>query len=52
MQEANAARDFYKKDYAVVVSNAGYTKSARTAANACDVILINDTQLEKLLEYV
>ena len=52
VQEANAARDFYKKDYAVVVSNAGYTKSARTAANACDVILINDTQLEKLLEYV
>lgn len=52
VQEANAARDFYGKDYAVVVSNAGYTKSARTAANACDVILINDTQLEKLLEYV
>lgn len=52
VQEVNAARDFYGKDYAVVVSNAGYTKSARTAANACDVILINDTQLEKLLEYV
>lgn len=52
VQEINTARDFYKKDIAVVVSNADFTQSARTAANACDVILINDTQLEKLLEYV
>ena len=52
VQEINTARDFYKKDFAVVVSNADFTKSARTAANACNVILINDTQLEKLLEYV
>lgn len=51
VQEANAGRDFYNCDYGVVVSNAGFTKSARQAANACKVILLNDTQLEKLLQY-
>ncbi|MFQ6704006.1 MAG: restriction endonuclease, partial [Alphaproteobacteria bacterium] len=51
VQEANAGRDFYKKDYGVVVSNAGFTKSARQAANACGIILLNDNQLEDLLKY-
>lgn len=51
VQEANAGRDFYKCDYGVVVSNAGFTKSAKQAANACKIILLNDTRLEKLLEY-
>lgn len=51
VQEANTARDFYKCDYAVVVTNAGYTKSARQAANACNVILLNENQLDKLDKY-
>lgn len=51
VQEANAGRDFYKRDYAVVVSNADFTKAAKQAANACKVILLNDNQLEKLLSY-
>ena len=52
VQEANAGRDFYKKDYGVVVSNAGFTKSARQAASACGIILLNDGQLRDLLKYV
>ncbi|MDE6250800.1 MAG: restriction endonuclease [Alphaproteobacteria bacterium] len=52
VQEANAGRDFYKCDYGVVVSNAGFTKSAKQAANACQIILLNERQLEKLLKYV
>jgi hypothetical protein len=48
VQEANAGRDFYKKDYGVVVSNAGFTKSARQAAHACGIILLNDNQLDDL----
>lgn len=52
VQEANTGRDFYKCDYAVVVTNAGYTKSARQAANACDVILLNENQLDKLDNYI
>ncbi len=51
VQEANAGRDFYKKDYGVVISNAGFTKSARQAAHACGIILLNDNQLESLLKY-
>ncbi len=51
VQEANAGRDFYKKDYGVVVSNAKFTKSAQQAASACGVILLNDNMLDKLLEY-
>ena len=51
VQEANAGRDFYKQDYGVVVSNAGFTKLARQAAHACGIILLNDNQLEDLLKY-
>lgn len=52
VQEVNAARDYYKCDYGVVITNSSYTPAARKAANACGVILLNDNQLEKLLEYV
>ncbi len=52
VQEINTARDFYKQDFAVVVSNADFTTSARVAANNCKVILLNDSNLEKLLDYV
>ncbi|MBR6751859.1 MAG: restriction endonuclease [Alphaproteobacteria bacterium] len=51
VQEVNTARDFYKCDFAVVVSNASFTNSARLAAKAANVILLNDSDLEKLLEY-
>lgn len=52
VQEANAGRDFYKCDYGVVVSNANFTKFAKQAAHACGIILLNDKQLSKLLEYI
>ena len=52
VQEANAGRDFYRKDYGVVVTNAGFTKSARQLANACDVILLSDNKLQYLLNYI
>lgn len=51
VQEANTARDFYKCDYAAVITNAGYTKSARQAANACNVVLLNESEISKLNEY-
>ncbi len=51
VQEANTARDFYKCDYAAVITSAGYTKSARQAANACNVILLNESEISKLNEY-
>ena len=51
VQEANTARDFYKCDYAAVITNADYTKSARQAANACNVILLNESEISKLNEY-
>ena len=51
IQEANAARDYYDCDYAVVVTNSTYTKSARSAANACNVILLHESKLDKLLKF-
>ena len=52
VQEANAGRDFYKKDFGVVVTNADFTKSARQLANACDIILLNDCKLQYLLTFI
>ena len=52
VQEVNAARNFYNCDYAVVVTNATYTKSAHIAAKACNVILLHESQLDKLLDYI
>lgn len=51
VQEVCAGRDFYRCDYAVVVTNASFTKSARQCAKATDVILLNDNQLAELLKY-
>ncbi len=51
VQEVNAARDFYNKDFGVVVTNSSYTKSARQLAQTSSVILLSDTQLEELLAY-
>ena len=52
VQEANTARDFYNCDYAVVVTNASFTKGAYEAAKASNVILLNDNQLDKLNNYI
>ena len=52
VQEAYAAATFYQKDKGVVVSNADFTKSARQLANTCEIILLNDYQLDHLLDYV
>ena len=48
VQEVCAGRDFYNTDYAVVVTNSFYTKSAKELANKNKVILLNDNELEKL----
>lgn len=52
VQEVNAARDYYKCDYGVVITNSSYTPAARKAANACGVILLTDKQIDKLEEFV
>ena len=52
VQEVNAARDYYKCDFAVVVTNSSYTPAARKAAKACGVILLHDSQLDKLEEFI
>ena len=48
VQEVYAGKDFYQGTHAVVVSNAGFTKSARDLAKSSGVILISDIELEKL----
>ena len=51
VQEVYAGKDFYRGTHAVVVSNAGFTKSARDLAKSSGVILISDIELEKLKSY-
>ena len=48
VQEVIAGKAFYNGTHAVVVSNAGFTKSAKSLAESADVILISDTELEDL----
>jgi len=48
VQEVIAGRAFYSGTHAVVVSNAGFTKAAKSLAESADVILISDTELEDL----
>ncbi|MBD5400706.1 restriction endonuclease [bacterium] len=52
VQEVSAGQKHYNTDYGVVVSNADFTKSARQLANTNNIILLHDTQMEKLLEYI
>ncbi len=52
VQEITAGREYYNKNYGVVITNAGFTKAARQLANANNIILLNDNQIEKLLEYI
>ena len=47
VQEVYAGKGFYRGTHAVVLSNAGFTKSARDLAKSSGVILINDIELEK-----
>lgn len=41
VQEINAGRTFFKLDKVAVLTNAGYTKSARELAETCDVLLLS-----------
>ncbi|MDH5670411.1 MAG: restriction endonuclease, partial [Nitrospira sp.] len=43
VQEAAAARSHYKTDYAVVISQSGYTKAARDLAASTRVVLVTDS---------
>ena len=52
VQEIIAGKQFYGGTHAVVVSNAGFTKSAETLAAKTGVILISDIELEKLEDYI
>ena len=52
VQEIIAGQQFYGGTNAVVVSNAGFTKSAQTLASKTGVILISDEELENLEDYV
>lgn len=46
--EVIAGKAFYNGTHAVVVSNAGFTKAAKSLAESADVILVSDTELEDL----
>jgi HJR/Mrr/RecB family endonuclease len=48
VQEAHAGKSFEKADYAAVVSNAEFTRSARQLADTTHVILLHHDELSKL----
>ena len=48
VQEIIAGREFEKADYAVVISNASYTKSARQLAATANVLLLHHDELMDL----
>lgn len=50
VQEINTGKDYYKADYAGVVSNNSYTTSARQLAKNCGVLLLNLEDLPNLYE--
>ena len=52
VQEIIAGQQFYGGTHAVVVSNAGFTKSAQTLASKTGVILISDEELENLEDFL
>ena len=52
IQEVFTGKTFYDGSRAVVVSNAGFTKSARNLAQKTDVYLISDTDLENLQDFL
>jgi restriction system protein len=48
VQEVLAGMAFYRTQHAVVVTNAGYTPAARSAAEASGVLLIHHDQIHDL----
>lgn len=52
VQEIIAGTLFYKGTHSVVVSNAGFTKSAKALAETSNVLLINDSELEELEDFI
>ena len=52
VQEVTAGRTYYKADYAAVVTNNTYTKSARQLASNCDVLLLHINDLEHIDELI
>lgn len=48
VQEVIAARDFYKADYAAVITNASYTKSAIALAKSAGIRLLHDSEIGQL----
>lgn len=52
VQEILGGKAFEGADYAVVVSNAAFTKSAKQLARSADVLLIHHDELEKINQMV
>ena len=52
VQEVTAGKTYYKADYAAVVTNNAYTKSARQLANNCNVLLLHISELEHIDELI
>ncbi len=52
VQEIIAGTLFYQGTHSVVVSNAGFTKSAISLAKSSNVILLNDSELEELENFI
>lgn len=52
VQEAFAGKSFENADYAAVVSNANFTRSARQLANSTQVILLHHDELSKLRDHI
>jgi len=48
VQEIHAGKSFYKADHAVVITNSGYTTSAKTLANSLGVKLLKESHLTDL----
>ena len=48
VQEVAAAKQFYEGDYAMVVTNSSFTKSARMLAEKLDVLLLHHSQIEQI----
>lgn len=51
IQEAIAGKDYYAADYAWVITNSDYTKSAREIAQATKTLLWNGNKLKEMLEF-
>jgi len=50
VQEIYAGKDFYDADFAVVITNSSYTKSAKEMAEKLDVLLWDRDELDKMID--